>query len=227
MRNTKNSPIPIARNYNELLQDFQISLFSTYTKDKWFEELTNSNSITLELLKDDVESLFYKTGGYLDLFYFDDCYLQSKKILANQIYKSISKNRVCFFEQNTKTTKDIYLKVVQRLTNNLYNLFDIKRRTNIINLQTWIIDEIYQHSEIGFILADIKKIANKEPLKLISAIYALLNTFELKTDELIEICEKYDIDKSNFSTYYFSIQFKSLKKQSNNQIVIDFESEIA
>ena len=79
--------------------------------------------------------------------------------------------------------------------------------------------------EIDFSVEDIKKIANKKPEKLISSIYLLLNNFELEVDELIEICEKYNIDKSNFTSYYFSEQFKILKKQSNNQIFIDFYDE--
>ena len=105
------------------------------------------------------------------------------------------------------------------------NLFDAKRKNNVINLQIWILDKIYQNYEIDFSVEDIKKIANKKPEKLISSIYLLLNNFELEVDELIEICEKYNIDKSNFSSYYFSKQFKILKKQSDNQIFIDFYQE--
>ena len=66
---------------------------------------------------------------------------------------------------------------------------------------------------------------NKKPEELISSIFLLLNNFELEVDELIEICEKYNIDKSNFNNYYFSKQFKILKKQSDNQIFIDFYQE--
>ncbi len=96
-----------------------------------------------------------------------------------------------------------------------------------MNIQVCIIDDIYQNYEIDFTVLDIQRIANTEPSKLISAIYILLNNFELATDELIEICEKYNIPISNFSSFYFSFEFNCLKKMSNNQIIIDFESEVA
>ncbi len=217
--------IPLKDDYNKIWRDYKILLFKSYTKEKWLSELMNINSFTYELCKDDVERLFLSTGGYFSVLDFEGCYLLAKEILKEQLLKNIYKNKVYFFEKNSSTNQDIYKKIIQRLTNLIYNLFDTKRKNNVINLQIWILDKIYQNYEIDFSVEDIKKIANKKPEKLISSIYLLLNNFELEVDELIEICEKYNIDKSNFTSYYFSEQFKILKKQSNNQIFIDFSDE--
>ncbi len=217
--------IPIDRNYNEIWRDFKISYFKDYKKEEWLSELININSFTYELCKDDVERLFLSTGGYFGVLDFEGCYLLAKEVLKKQLLKNIYKKRVCFFEKNVLTNQDVYIKIVQRLTNLIYNLFDVKRKNNVINLQIWILDKIYENYEIDFNVEDIKKIAYKKPEELISSIFLLLNNFELDADELIEICEKYNIDKSNFNNYYFSEQFRILKKQSNNQIFIDFYDE--
>ncbi|WP_260879112.1 hypothetical protein [Aliarcobacter cryaerophilus] len=221
----KRMSIPIQRNYNEIWKDFQISFFKDYTKEKWLNELLDINSFTYELCKDDVERLFLSTGGYFGVLDFEGCYLLAKKVLKKQLLKNIHKKRICFFEKNVLTNQDVYIKIVQRLTNLIYNLFDEKRKNNVINLQIWILDKIYENYEIDFNVEDIKKIAYKKPEELISSIFLLLNNFELDADELIEICEKYNIDKSNFNNYYFSEQFRFLRKQSNNQVFIDFSEE--
>ena len=217
--------IPIDRNYNEIWGDFKISYFKEYKKEEWINELLDINSFTYELCKDDVERLFLSTGGYFGVLDFEGCYLLAKEVLKKQLLKNIHKKRIYFFEKNVLTNQDVYIKIVQRLTNLIYNLFDAKRKNNVINVQIWILDKIYENYEIDFNVEDIKKIAYKKPEELISSIYLLLNNFELEVDELIEICEKYNIDKSNFSSYYFSKQFKILKKQSDNQIFIDFYQE--
>ena len=213
--------------YNKNWLDFKISLFKSYTKEKWLNELLDINSFTYELCKDDVERLFLSTGGYFGVLDFEGCYLLAKEVLKKQLLKNIHKKRICFFEKNVLTNQDVYIKIVQRLTNLIYNLFDEKRKNNVINVQIWILDKIYENYEIDFNVEDIKKIAYKKPEELISSIYLLLNNFELDADELIEICEKYNIDKSNFNNYYFSEQFRILKKQSNSQVFIDFNMEVA
>ncbi len=213
--------------YNKNWLDFKISLFKSYTKEKWLNELLDINSFTYELCKDDVERLFLSTGGYFGVLDFEGCYLLAKEVLKKQLLKNIHKKRICFFEKNVLTNQDVYIKIVQRLTNLIYNLFDEKRKNNVINVQIWILDKIYENYEIDFNVEDIKKIAYKKPEELISSIFLLLNNFELDADELIEICEKYNIDKSNFSSYYFSQQFRILKKQSNSQVFIDFDMEVA
>ncbi len=59
--------IPITRNYNEIWQNFRISLFDSYTKEKCLSELIDIDSTAYELMRNDVEKLFINTGGYLEV----------------------------------------------------------------------------------------------------------------------------------------------------------------
>lgn len=211
--------------YNKNWLDFKISLFGSYTKEKWRKELVDINSDFYEFIKDDVEELFYKTGGYIKYLDFESIYKLAVDITASQILKNLKKQKNCFFERDNINTLDKYYLIKQRICNNCKNVFDKNRKINVVFLQTMIIDKIYQNYEVDFSVIDIQKISKYEPSKLILAINLLLNNFELDADELIEICEKYNIDKSNFTSYYFSEQFRILKKQSNNQIFIDFYQE--
>ena len=215
--------IPTRDDYNKIWKDFKISFFESYTKEKWLSELIDINSFSYELMKEDVEKLFISTGGYFEVLDFESCFLLSKEILKKQLLKSLYKKKVCFFEKNVVNNQDIYRKIVQRLTNLIYNLFDIKRTNNIINLQIWIIDEVYQNYEIDFaVVLDVEKLSKNEPAKLIFAINKLLNNYDLDYEELIEITHKYNIDSSNFYILNFTNQFRNLRKTSNNQIIIDF-----
>ncbi len=223
----KQIQIPFGRNYNEIWRDFKISYFQNYTQEDWLNELMDIDSFSYELFKSDVEELFISTGGYFQVLDFEGCYLLAKEVLKKQLLKSLSKKQVCFFSKNVVTNIDVYRKIVQRLTNLIYNLFDNKRKNNIVNLQIWIIDEVYQNYEVDFTVIDIEKLSKNEPNKLVFAINYLLNSYDLSCEEAVELTEKYNIDKSNFSSYYFSEQFRILKKQSNNQIFIDFDGREA
>ncbi len=223
----KQIQIPFGRNYNEIWRDFKISYFQNYTQEDWLNELMDIDSFSYELFKSDVEELFISTGGYFQVLDFEGCYLLAKEVLKKQLLKSLSKKQVCFFSKNVVTNIDVYRKIVQRLTNLIYNLFDNTRKNNIVNLQIWIIDEVYQNYEVDFTVIDIEKLSKNEPNKLVFAINYLLNSYDLSCEEAVELTEKYNIDKSNFSSYYFSEQFRILKKQSNNQIFIDFDGREA
>lgn len=209
--------------YNKNWLDFKISLFESYTKVKWRKELVDINSNFYEFIKDEVEELFYKTGGYIKYLDFESIYRLSIEVTASQVLKNISKNKKCFFERDNINTLDKYYLIKQRICNNCKNVFDKNRKINVVFLQTMIMDTIYENYEIDFTIIDIQKISKYEPNKLIFAINLLLKNYDLSHEEALELSEKYNIDKSNFSSYYFSEQFKILKKQSNNQIFIDFE----
>ncbi|QKJ26534.1 hypothetical protein ACBT_0580 [Aliarcobacter cibarius] len=221
----KRMSIPIDRNYNEIWRDFKISFFSSYSLETWKEELINIDSVTYEFIKDDVEELFYKTGGYIKYLDFESIYRLSIEVTASQVLKNISKNKKCFFERDNINTLDKYYLIKQRICNNCKNVFDKNRKINVVFLQTMILDEIYENYEVDFSVIDIQKISKYEPNKLIFAINLLLKNYDLSHEEAVELTEKYNIDKSNFNNYYFSEQFKILKKQSNNQIFIDFYDE--
>lgn len=218
----KRMSIPIRRNYNEIWGDFKISLFKSYTKEKWRKELVDINSDFYEFIKDDVENLFYSTGGYLKYLDFESIYRLSIEITASQVQKNITKNKKCFFERDNINSLDKYYLIKQRICNNCKNVFDKNRKINIVFLQTMIIDSIYENYEVDFSVLDIEKLSKNEPSKLIFAINALLNNYDICYDEAVEIAQKYNIDSTNFYILNFENQFKNLRKLSNNQIVIDF-----
>ena len=219
--------IPIQRDYNKIWKDFKISFFESYPKEKWREELIDINSITYEFIKDDVEELFYKTGGYLLYLDFESLYKLATEITVLQVLKNITKNKKCFFERENINSLDKYYLIKQRICNNCKNVFDINRKTNIISLQSMIMDTIYENYEVDFTVIDIEKLSKNEPAKLVFAINKLLNNYDLYYEELVEITQKYNIDSTNFYILNFENQFKNLRKLSNNQIVIDFYMEVA
>ena len=213
--------------YNKNWLDFKISLFGSYTKEKWRKELVDINSDFYEFIKDEAEELFYKTGGYLKYLDFESIYKLAVEITASQVVKNISKNKKCFFERDNINNNDKYYLIKQRVCNNCKNVFDTNRKINIVFLQKMILDEIYENYEVDFSVIDIQKISKYEPKKLIFAINTLLNNYDLSCEEAIELTEKYNLDKSNFNNYYFNEQFRFLRKQSNSQVFIDFDMEVA
>ena len=76
------------RNKNQIL-----FLFDSFTKNEWLKELTESDSNIYALIKEEVEELFLKTGGYLIFIDFDSCYKLAVEATIRQVKKSIT-----FFE---------------------------------------------------------------------------------------------------------------------------------
>ena len=206
-------------------------LFQNFSKEEWIEEqLSSTDSAFFEIIREEVEEVYYKiiTNNHAVL-HFDDMYSLAKQVTINQIQKSVTKNKKCFFEDkiNDKDTSMYYYRIKSRLLNNLRNLHQ-PRKINVLDVPHLIISDVYTNYEIEFIIGtDIQKIAIKEPSKLIFAINSLLNNYDLSYDEAVEISQKYNIDSSNFYILNFANQFKNLKKESNNQIVIDFYMEVA
>lgn len=204
-------------------------LFNTFTKNDWLSELTNIDSITYLLLKEEVEKLFFNTGNYLTYLDFDSCYKLAVEITISQIKKSFKKNVKCFFEIENDDNSLIYKKVKERLVNNIKNLFDSKRKTNIVNFEIWIIDDIYENHEIDFTIKDLQKLVINEPEIIIDNLKTLASNFELTIIEIEELCQKLNIDFSHIIEIDVALQFKNLKKSANNQLYLSFdeESEVA
>lgn len=206
-------------------------LFQNFSKEEWIEEqLSSTDSAFFEIIREEVEEFYYKIiKNNQSVLHFDDMYSLAKQVTINQIQKSVTKNKKCFFEDkiNDKDTSMYYYRIKSRLLNNLRNLHQ-PRKINVLDVPHLIISDVYTNYEIEFIIGtDIQKIAIKEPSKLIFAINSLLNNYDLSYDEAVEISQKYNIDSSNFYILNFANQFKNLKKESNNQIVIDFYMEVA
>lgn len=206
------------KNKNQIL-----FLFSSFTKDQWLLELTNIDSTIYLLVKEEVEELFYKLGGYLTYLDFDSCYQLAVEITKNQINTSIKENKKCFFEVKNNDNLLVYKKVKERLVNNIKNLFDYKRKINVSNFEILLMDEIYENYEIDFTIRDLQKLIIIKPELVIDNIIKLANNFELTIIEIEELGEKLDIDFSNIVNLDLNLQFKNLKKAVNNQIYFDFE----
>lgn len=222
----KNTPINVNNIKNRNKNQFSF-LFSTFTKKDWLVELTNIDSTTYIFVKEEVEELFFNTGNYLNNLDFDSCYSLSKEITSIQVKKNVKRNKKCFFEVEDNDNSLIYKKIKERLVSNLRNLFDSKRKTNILNFEIWIIDNIYENHEIDFTIRDLKKLAKEKPKLIIEHIRTLANNFELTVDEIKELSEKLDINLSHIIESDLSSQFKYLRKSTiNNQLYLDFNKEL-
>ncbi|MDD2887619.1 MAG: hypothetical protein PHY66_08120 [Aliarcobacter sp.] len=172
-----------------------------------------------------MKNFFYNTGNYLNSLDFESCYSLSKEITSIQVKKNVKKNKKCFFE--VKDNSLIYKKIKERLVSNLRNLFDKDRKTNILNIENWIIDEIYYNYEIDITtLLDLRKLANSNPQIIIDNIVKLANNFEITSIEIEEIAEKLNIDFSNIHELNLFLQFRNLSKASNNQLYLTFDEKI-
>ena len=227
---TKNHSLISLANSSRDKDKYQF-LFENFSKKEWIEEkLSSTNSAFFEIIREEVEEFYYKLiKNNQSVLHFDDMYSLAKQVTINQIQKSVTKNKKCFFENKgcINDTSMYYSRIKSRLVNNLHNLTQTSRKINVLDVPYMIISDVYKNYEIDFTIGDIQKIAIKEPSKLIFAINALLNNYDLSYDEAVEISQKYNIDSSNFLVFNFSNQFKNLKKESNNQIVIDFYMEVA
>ena len=228
---SKNHSLISLANFSTDKDKYQF-LFENLSKKEWIEEqLSSTDSAFFEIIREEVEEFYYKViKNNHSILYFDDMYNIAKQVTVNQIQKNLKKNKRCFFEDkiNIENTSMYYSHIKSRLINNLHNLTQSSRKINVLNVPYSIISDVYTNYDIDFtIKGDIKKIAEKEPLKLISALNLLLINYEINVDEAIDICNTYNIELFYFPILDFSYQLKNLKKEFNNQIVIDFESEVA
>ena len=172
-------------------------LFKPFTKGKWIKELINPNSNLYLFLKEDVRELFYKTGNYLNyLLDFDSVYKLATEVTKSQVEKIIRKKKKIFFENEFNDNFISYTKIKQRLVNNLRNMYDSKRKINLLNIDLWIMDNIFESYEIDTTLLDLRKLANSTPQIIIDNIIKLANSFEITLSEIEELGEKLDIDFS-------------------------------
>ena len=218
------------RNCNRNKNKNQFSfLFNSFTKRDWIEELTNVDSNIYYFIKEEVEEFFYNTGGYLILYLdFDSVYKLAVEMTKSQVEKSIRKNKKCFFEIKENNNLLIYKIIKERLLNNLKNLFDEKRKVNVLNIDLWIMDSVYVNYEyeIATTLWDLRKLANSNPQIIIDNIIKLANSFEITLSEIDELGEKLNIDFfSAIPELNLSLEFRNSRKDANNQAFFVFEIE--
>lgn len=200
-------------------------LFHTFTIKDWMTHLTQKDSFIYELIKEEVEELFYKTGGYLNYLDFESCYSLAIDSSIRQINKNINKNKKCFFEIKGNNNSLIYKILKERLVTNIKNLFDKKRKTNVINIDSFLIDSIYQNFETDIYLTDLKKLANQDSKIIVENIIELVKNYEINLEEAEELGEKLNIDFSNIFEFDLSFQFMNIEKDKDNQTFFIFNCE--
>jgi hypothetical protein len=211
--------------YDTKIWNINQMLFNSFTKNDWIKELTNVDSNLYFLAKEEIEEFFYNTGGYLTHLDFESCYILAIDATSRQVKKSIRKKKKCFFENKGIDNLLIYKIIKGRLLSNLKNLFDKKRRINVLNIDLWLMDNIYESYELDTTtLLDLKKLVNSDPQIIISNIIKLANNFELSTIEIEELGEKLNMNFTNLIELDLSL-FENLKKDVNNQTFFIFKTE--
>lgn len=214
-------------NYNKNRNNYQISfLFNSFTRNDWIEELTNIDSNLYFLVKEEVEKFFHNTRGYLTYLDFESCYKLAVEATIRQVKKSIRRKKKCFFEIENNDNSLIYKKIKERLLSNIRNLFDKKRKINVLNIDLLIMDNIYENYEIDTTLWDLRKLVNSNPQIIIDNIIKLANSFEITLSEIDELGEKLNMDFSAIPELNLSLEFRNLKKAANNQLYLYFNEEL-
>lgn len=215
-------------NYNKNRNNYQISfLFNSFTKKEWIKELINVDSNLYLFIKEETEQFFYNIKGcYLTYLDFESCYKLAVEATTRQVKKSIRKKKKCFFEIENNDNSLIYKKIKERLLSNIRNLFDKKRKINVLNIDLLIMDNIYESYEVDTTLWDLRKLVNTNPQIIIDNIIKLANSFEITLIEIEELAEKLNMDFSAIPELNLSIQLKNLRKDANNQLYLDFNEEL-
>lgn len=205
--------------------------FNSFTKKEWMKESINAESNLYSLIKQPVKELFYSNKGYLKYLSFDDVYKLAAEIMISQVKKSIKKNKKCFFENKFNDNYIAYTKIMQRLTNNLKNLFDPRRKINLLNIDYWLINDVYINHEEDTTIWDIQKLVKTDPQLIIENIMKLVKDFEITESEAIELGLKIGMNFSYLFKEELNIQYNNLQKDANNQTYlifnIDDEKEVA
>lgn len=208
-----------------LKKELYCFLYKSFTEVEWLNELTNSDSNIYEFMKEEVQELFISTKGYLGCLDFESLYKLSIEIIVIQINKGIKKQKKCFFLKKGLDYIDILYLIKQRLVNNIKNLFDPKRKINVLNINLSLMDKIYENYELDTRIWDLQKLAISNPQIIIENIKELVNNYELSLNEIKELGEKLNMNFSNIVELDLSSQFKNLRKDSNNQTFFLFEIE--
>jgi len=139
------------------MQDWKF--YEKFTREEWIDNLINQESHLYFFAKDDAittaqKAAAIKLNKYLN---WDELYMLAVHDLIRQFKKNLSKNRMWILDKICKNNDKIYQKIYQRLANNIKNLFDRKRKNNILNIQKNLIEEA------------VTKSNSNDPLSLILA----------------------------------------------------------
>ena len=218
--------IPIYRDYNKILKDFQIEKIKSISKDNLIVELQNSESFIYDLIKFDTISLFLNTGGFVnDGITDDDLY----KLGVDTTIKQIKKRY--FFDLMNEDNILIINKIKSRIVNNIRNFFSLSRKTNYLNIIQYFFSmeenyEVFQGivDEVDLKTIDIETI--KIGLAKVWQDAIIDTTFDIIDFE--ELCRRFQFELNEILDYDPKIIPQTAKESCNNgnyQLVLIFEFE--
>ena len=218
--------IPIYRDYNKILKDFQIEKIKSISKDNLIVELQNSESFIYDLIKFDTISLFLNTGGFVnDGITDDDLY----KLGVDTTIKQIKKRY--FFDLINEDNILIINKIKSRIVNNIRNFFSLSRKTNYLNIIQYFFSmeenyEVFQGivDEVDLKTIDIETI--KIGLAKVWQDAIIDTTFDIIDFE--ELCRRFQFELNEILGYDPKIIPLTAKESYNNgnyQLVLIFEFE--
>ena len=218
--------IPIYRDYNKILKDFQIEKIKSISKDNLIVELQNSESFIYDLIKFDTISLFLNTGGFVnDGITDDDLY----KLGVDTTIKQIKKRY--FFDLMNEDNILIINKIKSRIVNNIRNFFSLSRKTNYLNIIQYFFSmeenyEVFQGivDEVDLKTIDIETI--KIGLAKVWQDAIIDTTFDIIDFE--ELCRRFQFELNEILGYDPKIIPLTAKESYNNgnyQLVLIFEFE--
>lgn len=198
--------------------------YNEYNKEDWIIQLQNKDSIFYEMTKDGVEKLWENTGGFTSsILNFEGLYTLAVEDTIRQFQKNLNKKTNWLFSM-CNNNQAIYQKIKSRLVNNIKNLFDSKRRTNILNTTHNLESECLKNTNIEnndslFILEDLKKIAKKYPKKM----EILLEDSGFNHNDIEDLCEKIGINFLNLDlTNKIETKKEKLKDSDIMQLLMVF-----
>ena len=200
-------------NCNKNSHSYQF-LFTNYTKSDWIKDLSVNDSSLFTIIKDDVEQLYKNTKQFVKPgMTIDDMYALSVNDTIRQFKKNLAKKNSWI---ETLDGENIYIKVQQRLVNNMKNLFDRKRRGNILDVNFDIFfDDTSIDDELSYSIDDdIKKILKNDKKAVYENLRKIYKENQISYSELEDICFKFCID------------IVKIDIDQNCQMLINFDMEM-
>lgn len=201
-----------------------VNLFENMTKYDWIQHLQNFESDFYILVKEEVQQLFFKTGNFVPLHAsFDELYSLSVQDTICQFSKNIMRKKDWLLDGYSDNNL-IYKKIKQRLVNNIRNLFDPKRRTNVLTIGTAL---EYTHNERKAIYCsidtdtdDVLSLIKTKPQvfkKYLKKIY-----YDLENDDFNYLLSLSKFNVNDVLGFYPTDYLYSIKKDTKNQAFFDF-----
>jgi len=131
--------------------------YENFEKKDWIDNLIDQESHLYFFARDDaIKTARCASQIKVDLLEFNELYKLSVDDLIRQFSQNLSKNKMWILDKICDDNAKIYNKIQQRLANNIKNLFDEKRKNNILHTRQYLVNSA-------------KSKMNNDPLSLILA----------------------------------------------------------